>query len=94
MKNRHTPGPWKIMHGIYSDQIGIIQETDQLDNMITPVCLISPADKYDETDAANARLIATAPEMYKFIKGIADGYQPDPAYAKMLITKATKTEEK
>lgn len=57
----HTPGPWKIAHGINSDNIGIIPAWSNC--MTVPICLISSADKYDKQDEANAGLIVKAPEM-------------------------------
>lgn len=50
----HTPGPWKVVHddeGIYIDTG---PETARWD---------CPASDYSEADYANARLIATVPDL-------------------------------
>lgn len=63
MSTRHTPGPWVIGYGdavgigeVYG--VGLDTEPDW-----TPVCILSISENVNETDEANARLIAAAPDL-------------------------------
>jgi hypothetical protein len=66
---KFTPGPWGIGYGNESNALGIYT-ANCLDNgaFESPVCLISPIDKVDETDMHNARLIASAPELFEILQ--------------------------
>lgn len=63
MNAQHTPGPWVAGYGdvvgigeVYA--VGIDTEPDW-----TPVCMLSLSENVNETDEANARLIAAAPDL-------------------------------
>lgn len=64
----HTPGPWTIKI-IPNDQLAILEENNK-GGRILAVC-----DNNDEQDLANARLIASAPDMYAVLKQIIDDYK-------------------
>lgn len=87
--NKHTPGPWRL-------EINTAEDCEWGDRW--PIIV---ADGYEvigkeglygdiQTDIANARLIAAAPELLDalqgLLRGIFDG--PDEANAAMLIAKA------
>jgi hypothetical protein len=65
MKTKHTPGPWQAM---YSTPIGgesalaVLPGTAKEGEIVTPICKVSPESLENETDRANALLIAAAPE--------------------------------
>lgn len=63
MNAQHTPGPWVAGYGdavgigeVYG--VGIDTEPDW-----TAVCMLSLSENVNETDEANARLIAAAPDL-------------------------------
>jgi len=58
----HTPGPWESVIGTRKDGMGeeILVTTAGQQRIVAKV---SPADKMDEQDVPNARLIAAAPEL-------------------------------
>lgn len=66
----HTPGPWKT--GFYrsdgKEQLAVWAESIKEGEKGHPVCLVSPVEKMDERDEANARLIAAAPELIRSLR--------------------------
>ena len=62
MKSTHTPGPWK-----WDESFGAIVSTGHTKRLVCPMwtgCNKSTMDQYElDTDEANARLIAAAPEL-------------------------------
>lgn len=62
MKSQHTPGPWGIGELIDTDSTRhvVIQHTRETQGA---VCLISSVKLFNETHAANALLIAAAPDL-------------------------------
>lgn len=67
---KHTPGPWN-WHGPYMTggyKVSALNERDQLQFR----CYLEPSES-PETVEANARLIATAPELLEALREIATG---------------------
>ncbi len=63
--NKHTPGPWKAQSRSMSDQSLVVKAADE---NYTEICMLRQgAQRHygdaDESDIANARLIASAPEL-------------------------------
>lgn len=64
MSNKHTPGPWEPGYGEDSKAFGIFTKQHLESGVIDhPICLISPQDKVNDQDKANAELIASAPAL-------------------------------
>ena len=61
---KFTPGPWKIQNGSMST--AVVSKTKYVARIYRYVPVIG------DEDAANAKLIAAAPTMYKYIKDEAD----------------------
>ena len=59
MRTEHTPGPWRIGSRLESDN------TLEIDNGTkeSPLAYVQPRACYDDTQHANARLMAAAPEL-------------------------------
>ena len=83
-KLKHTPGPWKAFKNEYfydikcSDKIG----GEEIYKYSPHICMVIQDTNYDHTrgeytEEANARLIATAPEMLEaliyFVKRVREG---------------------
>lgn len=83
---KHTPGPWKIADDNFVYALNP-------DNVNQFSCEIQAGrDRYGNVTiereiAANAHLIAAAPEMYKFIEMIAKG---NPSFPPRLVFDAAK----
>lgn len=62
---KHTPGPWKVTDNNYT--LGV--ETEDGKYSVCDVCLSNGETRNDaEEDKANARLIASAPELLEALK--------------------------
>ena len=90
--SKHTPGPW-INDG---DEISGLADGENSQSYIVPICTMD-ADWIPEITAANARLIAAAPDLLYIASWIekeyeeGDGTIPDGLYnaARVAIKKAT-----
>jgi hypothetical protein len=61
---KHAPGPW-VISGEFKDEADL----QILDDNDGGVCLIGPyTEEWTDTEKANARLIAAAPELLKILK--------------------------
>jgi len=83
----HTPGPWRICK--YLGRLDI--RTDLPDHKLS-ICDIDTHDNYGpigdpEEDAANARLIAAAPDMLDAIRHTVTGYDVTGGLTNLAITK-------
>lgn len=93
MKEKFTPGPWKVryLQPENPDSDFFVEAKNNNRPDLGYGIEILQDDFGDHNGyptsqrEADARLIAAAPDMYKFIKGIAEGYHPDPAYAQSLL---------
>ncbi len=70
MENTYTKGPWVTGVGFWDESTGLnpalaIFEKSEVpsEGAATAICLISPIDKVNPTDMANAKLIVAAPEL-------------------------------
>lgn len=77
--SKHTPGPWRV----YGDDTNIFVGQTDSDNEnacdgIRQVCEVKQGDSeipdYDEA-AANAQLIAAAPDLLEALEAILQGFQ-------------------
>lgn len=105
---RATPGPWHVASVILRDlpahtALAVWDETHgQAPDSITgrPICILTPLEKMNPMDEANARLIAAAPDLLFALKRIVtelpakrDWLDPEiEAFAKDAIAKATQPE--
>lgn len=97
--SKHTPAPWKIGEAKTQKSLAIFQDKAQEDGKIYhAICLISPLDKVEEVDLANAKLIAAAPELLeacnialRYFNGIDTESQSEAAFHALnnAIKKAT-----
>lgn len=73
--SKHTPGPW-IVYGrdINTNEVNICQSGITNIAKRLQVANVLPLPHYDDKQAANARLIAAAPEMYEALKALRDEY--------------------
>jgi hypothetical protein len=67
MSATHTPGPWAVGTRDTADNTLAIGDGGKA----SPLAYVSPRPFYDDTQEANARLIAAAPEMYEILQSIA-----------------------
>jgi hypothetical protein len=68
---KHTPGPWQIKSDY--EPLSVVGNVDGPDNgqyRYTPICEVEPTLFPDE-NAANARLIAEAPELLAALRSAA-----------------------
>ena len=97
--SKHTSGTWTYGHGYVTGigevfGVGIQTEPDW-----TPICILSLPEKVNETDVANARLIAAAPELLVAAKGLLSLYEshgwqhPTINAARAAIAKAEKEQK-
>lgn len=80
---------------VWPDQVEIGQVAE-------PICLIAPMANYNDTDEANARLIAAAPDLLEALKCVCEymgwdknemGSIPEIQAVKNAIAKATNTDK-
>jgi hypothetical protein len=77
---KFTPGPWYISEASVDDYSkgGIVVGTDTLN-----ICVMSDADGSDESQKADARLIAAAPELFEALERLLyrfNAHTPDKTY--------------
>lgn len=76
MANEFIPGPWAAgygtaTHGSWGPAFGVFTKKMLDEGLLeSPICLISPIDQMNETDKANARLIAAAPDMLAALRQV------------------------
>lgn len=86
----HTPGPWKAenadLHGDEDDtRWSVLTAGQDRDYFVATIENGAPGDTLD-TEAANARLIAKAPELLEFIQEVALPPHSDSDLESLLIT--------
>lgn len=91
--SKHTPGPWILRK--WKSEVGAhaVDATDPSDGQNFGVCDVWGINNDKvlcDISAANARLIAAAPELLEALRELADGYSMTRAkYAREIIAKAT-----
>lgn len=73
MSTKHTPGPWVVGYG---DAVGIGEVFGvglETEPDWTPVCILSLSEKVNETDEANALLIAQSTELLELAEQLVLG---------------------
>lgn len=91
-KVNHTPGPWKFNgEHMKSDSSAVIRSADNM-----TVAFAADFNKYarDEEKDANARLIASAPELLDAVKRAYSLTAPLSAYGRELEALIAKAEGK
>lgn len=77
-KLKHTPGPWALGElldpGDNTKHVAIIQREGVTQGA---VCLVSSVNLFDAQDAANAHLIAAAPELLAALRRLVSAYSYD-----------------
>ncbi len=87
---KHTPGPWqKLEHDHKPIQILAHVENSEFptwDNKV--VCFVGSNDTCQDTDQANAHLIAAAPEMLATLEHINEfiDHEKYPVVADMIVS--------
>lgn len=69
----HTPAPWQVMFSTSVDgKVCLaIWDARTVEGQIgSPICKISPIETVNESDKANAQLIAAAPELLETLKAL------------------------
>jgi hypothetical protein len=74
-ETKHTKGPWHVNGcSAYGWRIGNFQEMGKGDAVANPIALVAPLDDFSPRvfpkgcGWGNARLIASAPEMYRMLE--------------------------
>ena len=65
-EHKHTPGPWEIRGEPGSELLIVQPETDW------PIAILEAPTSDPDAHAANARLIAAAPDMLEALKALRD----------------------
>ena len=69
METKHTPGPWAIDKTSNADSIELIVTSTHLQGQDDDVCSVYGGnDNNEQTREANARLIASAPELLEALE--------------------------
>lgn len=72
-KQNFTPGPWKVMYSSSQERefFLAVWPANTVDGYVgSPICKVSPEHLMNETDEANGRLIAAAPELLEALQGM------------------------
>lgn len=69
MKNLHTPGPWRVNKKVNTS---VEQATAPQGMVLICQCEDPDGARINKEDAANARLIAAAPELLEALKAIVE----------------------
>ena len=72
--SNHTPGPWKTNYRRVTPVDGKQDGTDDICHVYGD----------EDTETANARLIAESPEMYYILAGIAAAIDPDSHWGRKI----------
>jgi len=74
-KQQHTAGKWRVGNRLPEDNtLEVCGESLKE----SPLAYISPRPHYDDTQVANARLIAAAPEMLEVLRNLVDCSTENP----------------
>lgn len=91
---KHTPGPWAAIPMVPGAKNGFYIEGNRNEhNYVLDVATVNPS--LNQHTAANARLIAAAPELLQFALDCEESFTADDSYsmlriaARTLIAKAT-----
>lgn len=79
MNGRHTPGPWKVERD--GKDVWIMT-----DGRMISGSYVMDLERNLETDMANARLIAAAPEMYRLLEYLGGSEEPFSTRDRLQIT--------
>lgn len=80
---KHTPGPWVNFIAQMSNHNSVAVGTESQKNNAkrsiddNVVCLISPVDLITDEDVANAKLIATAPDLLEVLSALVKQVEQD-----------------
>lgn len=73
---KYTSGPWKVMYTTSDDGecfLSVVPANTEEGETVTPICKISPMRSENETDKANASLIAAVPDMENALRSFVVG---------------------
>jgi len=78
--SKHTPGPWKVNETDYSNAYGIECEVNGIGHTVVTDQFCYPNFKKDRDPEklANAKLIASAPELLEALKGLVNDVKNKP----------------
>lgn len=85
MKNKFTPGPWIVQVNKYNKHELLVKTLNASNRIISSFG--SEEEPLDETDKANARLIAAGPEMYAMLNKILKTGIVSNAYMLSLLNR-------
>ena len=81
-ETKHTPGPWKARKGFHADTIEIFHPDKSVKPPFYPCEIATIASDRDTAKAkANARLIATAPELLEALRMWLDIHETPAGFA-------------
>ena len=93
--SKHTPGPWRVSARA-NRMIDVLHSNNQKGAITHALCRVQARDSWVDEAAANARLIAAAPELLEALKNMCEGFRilkdsdfPALAKARAAIAKAT-----
>ena len=76
MNTNHTPGPWAVGYANPTDgdtsTLAVWTEKELEAGFGTVICKVSPEQTMNDTDVANAKLIAAAPDLLNAALKISD----------------------
>jgi len=78
MSAQHTPGPWSVgsstvtINGAGHSALAIWPPKAKAGKRGKQICLVAPIYDWNETDEANARLIAAAPELLEALRHLRE----------------------
>lgn len=99
----HTPGPWSVDE--VSEYTGAVRITAANGDVVARAACYGPQSETPHAQAANARLIAAAPELLEALRGLHEAFElasvnctdrvdfstdPRPAAALAAIAQATR----
>jgi len=89
-ESKHTPGPWRAV--VRSNQMGVRSAGVDMPAGSRAWTRRGTNPKFDEQDAANARLIAAAPDLLATLKALRDECSGTPRTWVLvdLLTNATE----
>ncbi len=96
MKTKHTPGPWTWFTGFKKNSAETIRETGERIRFVmggpNDQGLAHTVGLNEETDTANAHLIAAAPELLAALQLVAalPGFEPEEPYGVATLAAIAK----